>query len=117
MTDIVFDVVDDGEGLIVDVLADAPVDVELPPQVFDVVTVDSPGPAGLSAYQVAVKAGYTGTVEEWFETLKGEPGAQGPQGEAGTKYFTGHGPPNVVIGARLGDIYRDIDTGIEYRLD
>lgn len=50
------------------------------------------GPAGADgadAYEVAVAAGYTGTREEWLDTLvgpQGEPGvagATGPQGEAG----------------------------------
>lgn len=50
----------------------------------------------------------------------GEPGPTGdpgPSGPAGTRWFFGHGPPSVVIGARAGDIYRDLDSGIEYRLD
>ncbi|MBV2132057.1 collagen-like protein [Pseudomonas sp. MAP12] len=47
------------------------------------------GPDGLSAYQVAVAGGYTGTSAEWLATLVGEPGpagaagAQGPQGPTG----------------------------------
>ena len=32
---------------------------------------------GIDAYGVAVKQGYTGTVEEWLESLKGEPGKSG----------------------------------------
>lgn len=31
----------------------------------------------LSAYQLAVKEGFTGTLEEWLDSLKGEPGATG----------------------------------------
>lgn len=31
----------------------------------------------IDAYGVAVKNGYTGTVEEWLESLKGEPGKSG----------------------------------------
>lgn len=41
---------------------------------------------GLSAYDLAVQTGYAGTLEQWLETLRGEPGAAGdpgPQGEAG----------------------------------
>ena len=41
------------------------------------------GPEGKSAYQVAVANGFTGTEEEWLQSLKGEQGPQGPQGPAG----------------------------------
>lgn len=44
------------------------------------------GDAGLSAYQVAVQNGYTGTEAVWLTTLKG---ATGPQGAAGAKGATG----------------------------
>ena len=37
----------------------------------------------LSAYGIAVKHGYTGSEEEWLETLKGAPGPAGPQGPKG----------------------------------
>jgi len=42
-----------------------------------------PGPTGadgLSAYQVAVEAGYTGTLEEWLSGLVGATGATGADG-------------------------------------
>ena len=41
---------------------------------------------GLSAYDIAVKNGFSGTEQEWLESLigeRGEAGAQGPQGEKG----------------------------------
>jgi hypothetical protein len=44
------------------------------------------GSDGASAYQLAVEAGYTGTLSEWLDTLKGpqgEPGTPGPAGEDG----------------------------------
>ncbi|PZR78896.1 MAG: hypothetical protein DI537_41660 [Stutzerimonas stutzeri] len=44
------------------------------------------GPAGASAYQVAVSNGFTGTETEWLATLKGDKGDRGdvgPQGPAG----------------------------------
>lgn len=47
------------------------------------------GENGLSAYEIAQKNGFEGTVVEWLESLqgpqgeKGETGAQGPQGEKG----------------------------------
>ena len=36
---------------------------------------------GKSAYEIAVEAGFQGTEEEWLESLKGQTGAQGPQGD------------------------------------
>jgi len=41
------------------------------------------GPEGKSAYQVAVQNGFTGTEEEWLQSLKGEQGPAGPQGPEG----------------------------------
>ena len=38
---------------------------------------------GKSAYEIAVENGFTGTVVEWLESLKGKDGAVGPQGEQG----------------------------------
>lgn len=42
-----------------------------------------PGPPGKSAYELAVEAGYTGTLEEWLAEQEGPPGPQGPQGPPG----------------------------------
>lgn len=42
-----------------------------------------PGPRGLSAYEVAVSEGFTGTEEEWLESLEGEKGDKGDRGPAG----------------------------------
>ncbi|WP_152597911.1 YadA-like family protein [Novilysobacter arseniciresistens] len=41
------------------------------------------GPAGDSAYQVAVNNGYAGSETEWLASLKGEQGERGEQGIAG----------------------------------
>lgn len=38
-------------------------------------------PDGLSAYQLAVRAGFKGTVEEWLQSLKGEKGEKGNDGD------------------------------------
>jgi len=38
---------------------------------------------GLSAYELAVQEGFTGTLEEWLASLKGDPGDVGPQGPVG----------------------------------
>ncbi len=43
----------------------------------------TPGADGLSAYQIAVNAGFTGTESEWIASLKGAQGDQGIQGEKG----------------------------------
>jgi hypothetical protein len=40
------------------------------------------GPEGKSAYQVAVQNGFTGTEEEWLESLKGEAGLPGGNGKS-----------------------------------
>lgn len=45
----------------------------------------SSGTGGKSAYQIAVEEGFTGTVAEWLESLKGEKGDQGERGEQGVK--------------------------------
>lgn len=44
----------------------------------------TPGPAGASAYEIAVANGFEGTEGEWLASLEGEPGAIGPQGPAGS---------------------------------
>ncbi len=49
---------------------------------------------GLSAYDIAVKNGFSGTEAEWLESLKGETGASGKDGKDGT---------NAAITA--GDLY------------
>ena len=35
------------------------------------------GVAGLSAYQIALRNGFSGTEEEWIDSLQGEDGAAG----------------------------------------
>ncbi|WP_201452056.1 hypothetical protein [Paenibacillus sp. USDA918EY] len=47
------------------------------------------GPAGLSAYEIAVKHGFKGTEEEWISSLSGPAGEAGPKGEPGAKGATG----------------------------
>lgn len=49
------------------------------------------GPAGKSAYQIAVDNGYTGTEEQWLESLKGARGRDGRDGHTpikGVDYYT-----------------------------
>jgi len=45
----------------------------------------SRGDDGLSAYEVAVENGFTGTLEEWFISIRGEQGIQGIRGNKGDK--------------------------------
>ena len=44
---------------------------------------------GKSAYELAVEAGFTGTLEEWLESLKGDKGDAGAKGDKGDKGDTG----------------------------
>ena len=39
------------------------------------------GPPGMSAYEVALSNGYIGTEAEWLESLRGEQGVPGANGE------------------------------------
>lgn len=47
------------------------------------------------AYQIAVRNGFKGTIEEWLESLKGEKGEQGIRGEKGDKGDPGTGIEDV----------------------
>lgn len=47
------------------------------------------GAQGKSAYDVAVDTGFSGTVEEWLASLKGEKGDTGAQGEQGIQGVQG----------------------------
>jgi len=59
-----------------------------------------PGPAGLSAYQVAVAAGFVGTAAEWLAALKGVKGDTGPSGA--TLVGTVSLGPTAVVAIALG---------------
>ena len=48
-----------------------------------VVILASCGEAGESAYDIAVRNGFTGTEAEWLDSLKGEKGADGADGAEG----------------------------------
>lgn len=47
------------------------------------------GPQGLSAYDVAVTNGFTGSVDDWLATLVGPQGPEGPSGPVGPAGETG----------------------------
>ena len=51
--------------------------------------IEKAGPAGLSAYQIAVKDGFIGTEEEWLSSLKGDRGETGATGQPGPQGLPG----------------------------
>ena len=61
---------------------------------------------GESSYELALKNGFTGTEEEWLESLRGEDGIAGPTGDAGATWMVGEGVPSSQTG-RAGDFYLD----------
>lgn len=70
----------------------------------------SVGPAGASAYEIAVQEGFEGTEEEWLASLvgpEGPAGADGPQGQQGPAGAPGapgaDGAPGVVQAIVPGD--------------
>lgn len=89
----------DGSGkYLPDVEAVGTVFVDWSPEVFDVESGEvatlqgppgNPGADGLSAYQLAVANGYSGTLEQWLESLKGEPGRDGVPGADGSDGIDG----------------------------
>lgn len=54
-----------------------------PPGSFVVVPGGRPGPPGMSAYEVAVTNGFTGTEAEWLAEIEGPEGPQGLPGSPG----------------------------------
>lgn len=60
------------------------------------------GPPGLSAYDLACRNGFTGSLHEWLESIRGKQGEQGvglrgKQGERGETGFDGWSPVLAVI--------------------
>lgn len=67
---------------------------------------------GDSAYEVAVKQGFKGTVEQWLASLVGPQGPQGPQGRTGapgSQVYTGSTAPPATLGVD-GDVYTQYTT-------
>lgn len=78
------------------------------------VTVEPPGFPGIFVESPAADEGV-------LVPLEGPVGPQGPEGPMGrpgdfVDWFTGHGPPGLIIGAAAGDMYIDEDTGTLYQL-
>ena len=65
--------------------------------------IDIPALQGESAYDIAVRSGYTGTEQEWLESLKGEKGEIGRTPVKGQDYWTE---------ADIAEIQSYIDTQI-----
>lgn len=61
---------------------------------------------GDSAYEVAVKQGFAGTLEQWLASLVGP---VGPQGVRGSQVFTGTAAPTAGLGVD-GDVYLQMST-------
>lgn len=63
----------------------------------------TPGPAGQpgkdgdSAYQIAVKNGFTGTVQAWLNSLQGKPGKDGSPGKDGTNGKDGKSAYQIAV--------------------
>lgn len=66
--------------------------------------------AQASAYDLAVFAGFDGTLDEWIASLAG------PPGPAGHPRWQGEGQPGVIPGSQPGDTYLDRTTGTIYQL-
>lgn len=56
------------------------------------------GPAGKSAYQLAVESGFEGTQEEWLNSLKGPQGPAGKTGATGQQGAAGKNGTTPVKG-------------------
>jgi hypothetical protein len=86
--------------LMSDTLAYPPVAIDAPPVVL-------PVEIGPQNPVLVVEIGAYGS-------LKGDPGPTGPAGPRGSRWFVGHGAPDVVVGSDIGDFYLDTDTGEYY---
>lgn len=72
-----------------------------------------------SSYDLAVEEGFSGSVSEWLESLRGEkgeqgaPGRDGLNGKDGALWYSGTGEPDRAIGS-AGDFYLDFSSGEVY---
>lgn len=91
--------------------------VPAPTVVVDVVTLGRNGPAGQSAYDLAVDNGFVGSEAAWLESLVGQDGAPGTNGTNGTNGINGADGQDGADGA--GTIIDNIDDvpGLTAALD
>jgi len=74
--------------------------------------VGPPGPAGASAYEIAVQNGFVGTEAEWLASLEGPAGAQGMEGAQGEQGPAGAAGPAGADGADGDSAYQvAVDNG------
>ena len=66
------------------------------------------GSNGLSAYEIAVKNGFTGTETQWLDSLKGGQGIQGEQGIQGNM----GGVPSI---KKIGDVWYVVCAGFQQK--
>jgi hypothetical protein len=57
------------------------------------------GPQGFSAYELAVRSGFLGTLEAWLESLGATPGEKGEKGDQGIPGANGTNGTNGTNGA------------------
>jgi hypothetical protein len=72
------------------------------------------GNDGLSAYQIWLNAGNTGTEAQFLTALRGATGAQGPQGQNGATWLNDTTTPNTTLG-NTDDFYLNTTTGEYYK--
>ncbi len=71
--------------------------------------------AGLSAYDIAVKNGFTGSEQEWLESLKGEAGENGADGKDGEDFSLLEASFETLYAAAVSQGYTG--TAEEYKRD
>lgn len=64
------------------------------------------GKPGKTAYELAVENGFTGSLQDWLNSLKGQNGINGENGINGKTWFSGIGEPSQTMGV-VGDFYMD----------
>lgn len=70
----------------------------------DWIQVTNPVRPGASAYELAVQAGFEGTVAQWLATLEGPQGPAGPRGPSGSAGAAGPMGPGIPAGGTTGQI-------------
>lgn len=80
------------------------------------------GQAGLSAYEIACKNGFEGTIEEWLISLKGSDGDPGPRGPKGDPFTFEDFTPEQLESLKNGiaseaDVIRQSQIGKNLEID